>query len=162
MTSEISAIYTAIENMTVTVNNATPIVYGLTGIPNSLANANLPCRILLDLANAGEGQTMDFRTVGSGINGGGKQYVDWQFNDLMLYLPLALGTGNKQVTSVLVAYLGAYIDAARANRELVNTANSSASITGLKVTPGVYEYPSGSGSQYWGCMTAITVREIIG
>lgn len=162
MTSEISTIYTAIEDMSILVNGVMPNVYGLTGIPNSLPSANLPARILLDLANAGEGQTMEFRTVGSGINGGGKQYVDWQFNDLMLYLPIAQGVGNKQVASALVAYLGAYIDAARANRELANTANGSASITGLKVTPGVYEYPSGSGSQYWGVMAMVTVREIIG
>jgi hypothetical protein len=161
MTSAISAIYTAVESMTVLVGSDTPTVYGLTGIPNTVASANLPCRILLDLANAGEGQSMNFFTINSGISGGGAQYIDWQIDDLMLLLPLAQGIGNKQVSSNLIAYCGAYIDACRTNRGLVNTSTNEANITNLRVAPGVYNYPNGSDTFYWGVRAELTIREII-
>lgn len=161
MTSAIVAIYTAIEDMTVLVGTKTPEVYGLTGIPNTIASANLPCRVLLDLANAGEGETMQFHTINSGIGGGGAQYIDWQVGDLMLMLPEGQGIGNKQVAQTLVAYTGAYIDAVRNARDLVDSDDNSASFTALRVSPGIYEYPAESGNRYWGVMASATIREII-
>lgn len=157
MASQISAIYTAFENMTITVSSVTPRVYGLTGLPNSIAAADLPARVLLDLANAAEGQSMEFFTVNSGIGGGGAQYVDWQMNDLLLWMPEAHGRGVKDVATALIAYCGKYIDTVRNSRNIV----SSASFTGLRVSPGVYEYPAGSGQMYWGVMATSTIREII-
>lgn len=156
MTSQIVAIYNAIENMEVSPVDVIH-VYGLTGLPNSVPSGNLPCRILLDLANAGEGQSMEFFTVNSGIGGGGAQYIEWQLNDLMLLLPEGQGRGNKQVSTALITYTGAYVDAVRNARALVPTAN----ITGLRVSPGIYEYPAGSGVMYWGCMATLTIKEII-
>lgn len=161
MSSAIGAIYTAIEAMSVLAGEKTPTVYGLTGLPNTVASANLPCRILLDLANAGEGQSMEFFSINSGISGGGAQYVDWQLSDLLLYLPQAQGLGVKQVAVALVDYTGAYVDACRSNRGLVNTATNEANVTGLRVAPGIYEYPVSSGNFYWGCMATLTIREII-
>ena len=157
MTSVIGSIYTAIESMSILVDGSAPKVYGLTGLPNTVASAMLPCRILLDLANAGEGQSMDFFSINTGIGGGGNQYVDWQLSDLMLMLPQAQGIGVKQVATTLVEYTGAYIDAARDNRAIVPTAN----ITGLRVSPGIYQYPAEGGVSYWGCMATLTIREII-
>ncbi len=161
MTSAIVAIYTAIENLTILVDSKTPEVFGLTGLPNTVASAMLPCRILLDLANAGEGQNMEFVTINSGISGGGSQVIEHQISDLMLLLPLGQGQGNRQVGVALVTYYGAYIDAVRANRTLVDTPTNDANIAGLRCSPGVYEYPVGSGTFYWGCMTNLTIKEII-
>lgn len=161
MTSAIVDIYSAIEGIEVLVDGAAPFVYGLTGIPNTVASADLPVRVLLDLANAGEGQSMQFHTVNSGIGGGGAQYIDWQISDLMLLLPEAQGLGVKQVAETLVAYTGAYVDAVRDNRELVDEALNSASFTALRVSPGIYEYPAESGNRYWGVMATSTIREII-
>ena len=157
MASAISAIYTAVEAMAVTVSGITPRVYGLTGLPGSVAAADLPARIILDLANASEGQTMQFFTVNSGISGGGAQYVDWQINDLLLWKPEALGRGVKDVATDLIAYCGKYIDAVRTNRNI----GTAATFTGLRVSPGVYEYPASSGVFYWGVMASSTIREII-
>ena len=161
MTSVILDIYDAVSAMTVLVGGESPTVYGLTGIPNGVANADLPCRILLDLANGGEGQSMQFHTVNSGIGGGGAQYVDWSIRDLMLLKPQGLGVGNREVAATLVAYTGAYVDAARANRNLIATDTNEASFTELSVSPGVYEYPVESGIFHWGVMATSTIREII-
>ncbi|MCA0455644.1 MAG: hypothetical protein LCI00_16835 [Chloroflexi bacterium] len=161
MTSEIVAIYDTVEAMTVLVDGMTPTVYGLTGIPNGVVNADLPCRILLDLAQGGEGESMQFVTVNSGIGGGGEQYIDWRINDLMLLKPLGLGIGSREVTQALIAYTSAYIDAVRSNRNLLETDNNSASFTNLNVTPGTYEYPAESGHFFWGVMATSTIREII-
>lgn len=152
MPSAIDSIYTAIKNISVTVGSVTPTAYGLTGLPNQIASADLPARLILAVGGAlatGQ-QAVQFYTL-SDYKYGAK----WQINDLMLWIPQEQGRGVAQVAQSLVQYAGAYLDAVRTNRDLT----ALASIEDMRAEPGLYEYPQGSGITYFGCMATVTVQE---
>lgn len=152
MSSQIEGIYNALVAMSITVDTKTPSVYGLTGLPNQVASADLPCRLILALgANAVAGSSTDFYTLG------GHQNVVWTMSDLLLWLPAAQGQGVKQVAGALVRYAGKYVDAVKGKWFMV----SGADVEDCKVEPGMYEYPVGSGNFYYGCLSRLTIRELV-
>lgn len=153
MGSNITGIYDALVAMSVTVSNKTPTVYGITGLPNTVATADLPVRIVEILgSNAMEGEGLP-RTIGANP----QISANWMLSDLLLWLPQAQGAGVKQVAQTLVEYSGLYIDAARAIRAIT----SNASIMSVSPVAGVYEYPLNSGILYYGVAVKVKVKEII-
>lgn len=157
MSSVISTIYANIKALAITAGGQTPQVFGLADVPNSLASAELPCRILTALQGNFEGQEMRFETIsGNSPATGNQQNINWQIIDLLLWLPQAQGRGPRDVTAELVEYAGAYLDIVRPNR-LIGT---RASVENLSIDIGIYEYPSNSGNFYYGGRAAWTIKEL--
>lgn len=156
MGSVIADIYTAIAAITVTVDGKTPQAYGLAEAKNSYASGDLPVRILMSLSGGLQGQEMRFETIsGSNPATGNQQNINWQVEELMLWLPQGQGRGGQQVTPALVEYAGKYIDAVRPVR-LIGT---RASVENLSVDVGIFAYPD-QGTLYYGCMCRWTIKEL--
>lgn len=162
-TSNPLGIYSAIENMEVTFTLRgqlkTPAVKGLTELPNTISGTSgLPVRLLINVANNAEGQTMKVFTIGAAINGGAKYKVSWKITELMLALPQQHGTGLKDVAYDLMDYCGKYLDKVRENLNIT----ASALVTDCSVEPGTYLYPATeNGVAYYGVQCVWTIEEIV-
>ena len=157
--STVLAIYDAIKAVTVQYNGANPNVYDLDQIPANADTARIPARILLPFGNFFEsGRISETRmvTIHGDIMG-----VQWLLRDLLLVRPLAQGEGVYTVADDLVAYAGAYV-AAFVNRTGNKRAlTDQAWLDNITATPGIYEYPEGSGRAYFGVNCVLTIRELI-
>lgn len=158
MGSVISTIYTNIAAMAVTADSITPVVYGLADAPSSPNAGDLPMRILQALSGGLQGQEMAWETIsGTGGATNNQQNINWQIEDLMLWLPVGMGEGPKGVMPALVEYAGAYIDKVRTNRTIA----TRASVTNLSVDVGIYTFPmSQQATAYFGCMAKWTIKEL--
>lgn len=161
-TSQITAIYAAIESVNVTFNlrgqSRTPTVKGLTELPNRVESADLPLRLLLNVQNNAEGVSFQAGTLGSGLGGGAKPTIIWRITDLMLALPQNQGTGVKDVAYDLMAYCSAYLAAVRNNIKIT----SGALVEDVSVEPGVYLYPaSETGVAYYGVQCVWSIKELV-
>lgn len=150
---QISAIYTALQALSITVGSKTPTVYGLTGIPNSVVTAQLPCRILEIFDNRLQTVQAKPSTITGSVQP--NLEVTWAISDLLLWTPEAQGRGIVDVASNLVAYCGLYLDMIRAHVQIVSTAI----IEDCKPIPGIYEYPMGSGMLYFGVLSVLSIKE---
>ena len=150
--SAINAIYAALVDKTVTTTSGkTPVIYGLAELPESIATAHLPCRLLLPVGgNPTEGRDVQFIAIGTGVT------AMWQVTDLMLWQVSEQGIGLREFAPELVDYCGKYLDMVRTFKcPATNTALESASMT-----PGVYEWPVGSNRYFAGVMCQLTIREV--
>ena len=141
MASNISSVYTAIAAYrptgAVTHRN-------ITAAKLKVANADLPCRILLPSVR-GE---MDFVMIGD------LQKVGWAIRDLCLWAPLNAGRGIQQYSSAMVTYISSYLSKVKAGR---NPA-TNCTIVGVEVQMG----PVPWGDQdYWAVDITLTVEEIL-
>lgn len=153
--SRIAAAFTALLEMSVTAKDKTPTVYSLTGIPNSIPTPDLPVRIIIGMNGSGKGKSISYQTLGD--NTTRVMVATWQITDLMLWKPLGQGRGLREVSDALVEYAAHYIDAVRANRDLL----MNVSIEDLQLAPGVYRYPADSNSDYFGVGATVTIQEIL-
>ena len=150
--SALNAIYAALEDKTVTTTSGkTPVIYGLAELPESIATAHLPCRLLLPVGGTpGEGRDMNFIAIGTGVT------IIWQLTDLMLWQASEQGIGLREFAPEIVDYAGKYLDMLRTFRcPYANTALESASMT-----PGEYEWPRGSGRFYAGVLCQLNIKEV--
>lgn len=148
----LSAIYSAIEALSVAVDGVTATVYGLADMPDSVETAHLPMRALVSVGGNTQGESMRLATFGSPP---GAQ-MTWAIQDLMLYRPPGQGSGLKEHNTVLIAYIDDYLTALRTSAQLT----SAALVTDARLEPGVFEHPPGSGAQFLGVMTTLTIEEI--
>lgn len=150
--SAVQTVYANVAAMTVSVGGVTPAVKSLAQLPNSIATADLPMRLLLP---TGQGAG-DARGI-SIIDASGNVQVNWAVTDLMLWRPCAQGLGLRDVASDLITYIGAYVDALRTNMSIA----PGCQINGANVQPGQYEYPQGSGNWYFGVQATLEVVEFL-
>jgi len=159
MQSILTSIYAQLAAMAVTYTDrdgaqATPTVYSLASIPGSVQTAHLPCRLLLPLGQGGGNNSAQVLS-GSGA------LCSWSVTDLFLLEAAAQDSGLYVQAPVVVDYCAKY---ARAIGQLyrflsapqVNTATISA-----QITPGMYEYPTGSGAVFYGVRVQISIEELI-
>lgn len=85
----------------------------------------------------------------------------WTVHDLLLWRPVGLDTELADLEGALTDYMAGVIDWARANRTPGSSAGAKAVIEVQSMTPGVFEWPTGSGNQFYGVDTALTVYEVI-
>ena len=160
MTSNISAAYAALDATTVTFTllgqSRTPVVKTLSEIPNTINAGDLPLRLLLSMESVGDGERMDFLTIGAGASGG-SFHMRWKITDLMLAIPSAQGQGIKSVAASLVSYCGKYADMARNSRNLA----TGISIEHLTLAAGTYTYPGEAGTPYFGVQATLDLVEIV-
>lgn len=147
----ITAIYSAIGAMSVSVGGAAATVYGLANMPDTLTTAHLPVRLIVSIGGNTQGSSARATTLGSSP----RLHTVWQVQDLMLYKPPTQGTGLEQMNGVLMGYCDDYLSAVRTHAQLT----SSALITDVRLEPGMYEHPPGDGKQYFGVMVTLTIEE---
>lgn len=149
--SVITNIYAALKAKTVTTTGgATPTVYSLAELPESIVTAHLPCRLLLPLGgNPTEAREGSFIAIGNSV------VVTWQVSDLMLWQASEQGIGLREFAPILVDYCGKYIDMLRTFKCPYQNSN----LEGFTVTPGEYEWPRGSGKYYAGVLAQLVIKE---
>lgn len=153
MGSNLVAIYTAIEALSISVGSDTPDVFGLADMPNSIATAQLPCRLLEVFDNHME-TTMAVHHTISGTSTP-HMHVTWSISDLLLWKPEAQGRGVRDVNTSLITYCQNYIDAVASHEAITATA----SIEDCKPLPGLFPYPAQSDNFYFGVLVTLTIKE---
>lgn len=150
--SKVVEIYQNLAALQVAVGGAYPTVFGLDATPNRVDIASLPCRILLP----GRSTQGSFGFVAMGTMG----EVEWSALDLLLIKATGQGRGLIDVSTPMLAYCGAYAETMRSFRN-AGIVGGSAWLDQVQITPGVYEYPQGSGNEYHGVLCSLTFKEVL-
>ena len=139
--SNIASVYTAVAAYAPTGATTTR---NITAVKLDVADADLPCRLLLPSTSA-EG---DFIMMGN------LQNVGWAIRDLCLWAPLSDGGGIAQYSSAMLTYISSYLSKVKAGR---NPA-TNCTIVGIEVQMG--PVPWGT-KDYWAVDITLTVEEIL-
>jgi hypothetical protein len=160
MTSILPQIYDALDNMTVSYTDrngatATPTVYDLDELPGSVETAHLPCRLLMPL---GQGRSGTPNLV---LGPGNMAQAAWQVTDLFLLETMARTEGAYVHAPVLMRYVTAYAAALANKWQILYQWQTEALTSTAAITPGIYEYPAGSGVYFYGVKVDININETI-
>jgi hypothetical protein len=152
-------IYDDLEAMTVTyVNksggNSTPSVANLDEIPASVATADLPIRILLPIGQGAGGTNNAEILRGAGVK------ASWTITDLFLLDTAARELGPYIQAPVLLRYVAAYAEALGKQFQFLEGDSTLSLTINASIVPGMYEYPAGGGTWFYGCKSDITIEEI--
>lgn len=149
--SQIATIFTTLAGAAVTAGSIRVTGYTQATLKNNVTSIDLPVRILSLMHEGQAGVT--HRTFG-----GTKMALafEWTMTDVCLWQSVGHGLGLAELEPELAAYMGGYADWIRAN----GTTNKW-SITGCALTPGLIEYPAGSGNLYFGVTSNLTIYEVI-
>lgn len=111
--SVITTILSTIGSITVSVGAVTPSVRNYNQQSNSLNSADCPIRII--------------QVIGASLASDGKfvalgklQKISWTVTDRLFWKPVSQGAGLEEFAGDLVAYIAAYLEAVRDNRQLTN------------------------------------------
>jgi hypothetical protein len=152
-------IYDDLEAMAVTYTDklsasVTPSVYNLDEIPASVQTAHLPCRILLPVGQ-GQGGSPNVQILrGAGAS------ASWTVSDLFLLETAARDAGLYIQAPVLMRYVVAYAEALAKQFQFRHGADTLSLTISSSIVPGMYEYPSQSGTWFYGVKCDITIEEI--
>lgn len=152
--SEITAIYTALDGVTITLTDSTSVgCKNLTELPQAANTTLNKTRLLLPIGeNPGEGREGAFIAIGKTIT------INWQIPDLFIYKPVAQGIGLKEHAPQLIDYCGKYADAMRTFGK-APTPNST--LESFQMIPGEYEWPSGTGNYFTGVLCLLQIKEVL-
>lgn len=151
MTSAIATIYDNIAATTITVSGKTIAVKDADELPNSVAAANVPVRLLTPISSFGLEVGAVANVVGSSI-GGNPFDVDWNIIDLMLWAKAISGVGLKAYGKDLIAYCAAWY-------EMVRALGATHNVIGARCTPDVINYPIGSDDWFYGVRGYLVIKE---
>lgn len=152
MSSNILTIYDQIAATSITVNGTAVTVKDADQLPNRVASADLPIRLITPISGFGvEGAQTD--SVWAGGSGSTVRQVEWQIFDVMLWKPIALDVGVKAWAKELLAYSREYFDM------LEDLTLTGAVYLDANLTHSVIEYPLLSGVFYAGVRATLTIRE---
>ena len=152
-------IYDDLEAMTVTYldkssASATANCFNLDEIPSSVQTAQLPCRILLPVGQGQGGAPNAQVLAGAGIR------ATWQVTDLFLLEAAARDAGLYVQAPVLMRYVVAYTEAFGKEFQFAHGFSTESKSLSVSAIPGMYEYPAGSGSWFYGVKCDLTIEEI--
>lgn len=145
--SELLAIYDALAAVQVPVDGAIVRVKNVTELPESVAAADCPVRLLMPWGERTGTSAM------SVISLGGMSQAEWQIVDLLLLRP-AQADKLKTAAAAVVRYMRDYSIALARTRTLAG----AVILNPVKLTSGVGEYPKG-GPAWFGVEASLTVRE---
>ena len=151
MASAIEAIYDALAETSITVNTVSVAVKDADELPNSVAAANLPVRLLTPIAAFGLEAGAETVLVGSST-GGNPYDVNWYINDVMLWSKVISDTGVKAHAKDLISYCAQYYEMAR-------TFGASYNVIDVQLVPDVINYPQGSNDWFYGVRAVLTIKE---
>ena len=157
--STLTEIYSALDAMAVTYldkdnASATATCFNLSELPASLQTAHLPCRLLLPLGQGASG------SPNLQLGPGPEITAQWQITDLFLLETAARSEGLYIQAPVLMRYVKAYADAIALKWQFLYQWQSEALTSAVSIVPGVYEYPAGGGTYFFGVKCDIQVTEI--
>jgi len=159
MSSILLTIYDDLAAMAVTyvdksAANATPTVYNLSAIPSSVSTAQLPCRILLPIGQGQGGTPTATILRGAGVE------AQWIVTDLYLCETAARDAGIYILAPVLMRYVVAYAEALGIQFQFRHGYSTESLTISSSIVPGMYEYPAGSGTWFYGVKCDVTIDEI--
>jgi len=131
-----------------------PNCFNLDEIPGSVSTAQLPCRILLPIGQGqGGSPTVEI------LHGAGAR-AQWNITDLFLLESAARDAGVYVLAPVLMRYVVAYSEALAIVWQFKHGWNVESLSMSVSILPGMYEYPAGSGSLFYGVKCDLTIEEI--
>lgn len=155
MSSILTTIYDKLEALTVTYvdksgGSVSPTVYSQETFVDSIQTAHIPARIL-------------FSPNGNMVIGpGGLSQSEDTIIDLCLLEAAAQGAGGKEEIPQVTRYIAAYKEKIGTLWQLLSTWHTEDQTTRIQYTSnGRFEYPSGSGSFWYGVRFEITITEIV-
>jgi hypothetical protein len=159
MTSILLTIYDDLEAMAVTYAdkssaNVTANCFNLDEIPASVSTAQLPCRILLPIGQGQSGTPTATILRGAGVQ------AQWNITDLFLLETAARDAGIYILAPVLMRYSVAYAEALGKQFQFIHGYSTESLTITSSIVPGMYEYPAGSGTWFYGVKCDITIDEI--
>jgi len=152
MSSNILTIYDQIAATSITVNGTAVTVKDADQLPNRVASADLPVRLLTPLSGFGA-EGAQSSSVWASSGGSSVRQVEWIIYDLLLWQPITLDVGVKAWAKELLAYSRQYFDML-GSLELTGAVRLDANLT-----HSVIEYPLLSGVLYGGVRATLTIRE---
>lgn len=159
--SQIRTVYSNLAALSVTFTRESggSITVGakdLDELPNSVAAADAPVRLLLPYANTTETRDGQFAS----LDRVGRQ--EWFLSDLLLWKPAPLGSGIAESAADLVRYQGAYFEMLRDWRDCgIVGGDSDVELIGWRAAPGVYDWPIGGNAWWQGVMITLQVLEVM-
>lgn len=153
MTSILLTIYDDLEAMAVTyadksLANVTANCFNLDEIPASVSTAQLPI-----------GQGQSGTPTATILRGAGVQ-AQWNVTDLFLLETAARDAGIYILAPVLMRYSVAYAEALGKQFQFIHGYSTESLTITSSIVPGMYEYPAGSGTWFYGVKCDITIDEI--
>ena len=139
----LSVSYTAEATGTVT-----PTAYDISSLPPSMPGANLPARLLG--TTRGDSSAM-FNPIAAGVGDG---IVMHSVSELALIELVGLSRVADEWPDTM-RYADALLVVLQANRSIFTRCE----ITGASTARGVFEWPAGSGENFFGCQTIINITE---
>ncbi len=152
MSSQISAIFTALAGQSVTAAGETPTVWSVDDLRN-VEPADCPVRLLLPGGWRSEGAEERFVALGNTVT------VPWRVVDLCLWRPVGQGL-NKVGDTIpdLIDYAAAYVEMIRSFRSPTAQSNVAAVMVDI---PPLVEWPIGSGRWFFGVEVTLQIEEVI-
>lgn len=155
MTSAIEDIYDALAETSITVNGKKVSVRNADELPNSVASAILPLRMLTVINTNGTELRMRSDTIG-GYGYSQPTVVFWQMSDVLLWRKVASDVGIKAHGKELAAYAAQYIDMLEAFVAL-----NHYQVTSLDARAQPYNYPEGSSDWFYAFVMTLEIKEDI-
>lgn len=148
----LTAIYTAYEGMSVSVGAVTPSVKGLSDRKQSINSADLPVRLmLLASSQRGRGDGFEWGDINQNF-----AEITWTVVDLLLWEKFGQGLGMHAHDPDLATYMTNYLQATFD----IGGGSTNYRLQGLEMVPGIYEWPIGSGTFFFGVQSTLFVREV--
>jgi hypothetical protein len=149
MGSNLMGIYDALAAVQVPVNGVIVPVRNVDELPESVAAADCPVRLLMPWSERTGTNAVSFVTFG------GMAQSDWTIVDLLLLRPAQAGK-LETASAGVVRYMQDYATAINRVRAL----SQFAQVLGpVRFAPGVGAYPTGGAAQWFGVEVTLTVRE---
>ncbi len=126
----------------------TPTNYDIDELPNSVAAANLPVRLI---GTQRGDSSASFAPITAGT---GSAKVDHSISELALIETVGLSRMQDEWCDTM-RYMDALTVVLQTNRSIV----SKCEITSATSSRSVFEYPIGSGEYFYGCLTNVNVTE---
>lgn len=150
--SRLREVYKSIEEATIQVGTTVVRCRGLDNLDTKVNKANLPLRLLLPVGATASGRNLIINTAdGSGRSG------LWTIPDLMLWALSVSGQGLEDYAGVLVDYCVEYERTMLSRR----TDHLGWIHNNLAIDTGMFEWPLGSDTWYYGVRALHTVTELI-
>lgn len=152
MSSQIEAIYAALEAKVISVDGRAVAVRGLANPPGALSSGTVPVRILHPYDPRAEGRTFRFRGMGASQVKGA-----WVIVDFCAFASIASPPPLLAMTRYAVAYIEAMKGFRKAGGETNPAITATLQSWDLKL--GVYEWPILSNDFYHGVQVIIDLEE---
>jgi hypothetical protein len=151
--SSLRSIVTALAAVSVSYTSeaggtVTPTAYDVSSLLPSMPGANLPVRLL---GTTRGDSSANFMPITAGVTNG---MVQHSVSELALIELVGLSRVADEWPDTM-RYMDALLTALQANRSVYTRSE----ITGASSARGVFEYPAGSGENFFGCQTIINITE---